>query len=431
MLPVRMLLRFVARLAAKRRSPGHDAASRESSLPPGRTAMLRAAGSLLRITLVGECVVCGGGGLERRWTPTTRLARLCAIPRASSPRPHMQRTFVLFALSATLGCSRLGLEHDTSGVDAVGLDAAPGSDGVDASGGLVLGDRDASTPPSDAAPGSDAAPTPDASWPPASDIPTPPRTDDLDRLYCGLDNGQLVAAALRAGACLDVVPAGILDEAARGFVFGEMMTASYYPVTFGNCELLSCLARAADCAAAEACNEARFGEPCDNFQRRCDGDVLEACTWVGDEYRYLDAQNCTRLGATCVEDDIDGRPSARCEGAPPTGDCGFYGACDGDIARRCTDPFGDGDGASFDIDCAQIVEGGTCVETAVGGEAPGPTCLPADFECTPSFAEGFSCLDDSRMSICLYGRVLELDCRDYGYAGCGDGDAFFSTRCVE
>jgi len=334
------------------------------------------------------------------------------------------RLAVVVLVFATVGCSRLGLERDATSEDG-------GPSGADVGSDVVIGDVAVDAVPGDDAPVAvDATPSPDAALPPVPPIPTPERSTALDALYCGLDNGQLVAAALRAGACLDVPPAGILNEAARGFVFGEMMTSGYYPVTYGNCELLLCLARATDCDAAAACNEARIGEPCGDYERVCDGDELRACIWTGEETRMVAVQNCERMGGRCEDRDVDGRPQARCVGAPPTGDCGFYGQCDGDIARRCTDPFGDGEAAAFDVDCAELVDGGTCVETAVGGEAPGPTCLPADYECTPSFAEGFECLDDSRMNICLFGRIVELDCADYGYSTCGRGDAFFTTRCL-
>ena len=82
------------------------------------------------------------------------------------------------------------------------------------------------------------------------------------------------------------------------------------------------------------------------------------------------------------------------------------------------------------IDCGDLVEGGTCIETPVGGEAPGPTCTHPDEACTNAFAGGFSCdAATGNINICLYGEIATFNCVSEGYSGCDSGE-FFGVRCV-
>lgn len=265
-------------------------------------------------------------------------------------------------------------------------------------------------------------------------FPTPPRSAELDRLYCSLDNGQLVRSAVMAGACLNLSMAGVLDDAARGFVYGPMMQGGYGRATLGNCDLLACLAAAPDCAAAEACDLARQRGPCDpNVDvARCDGNVLEACQWDGAGASWLAVQDCTRMGSVCQELNCGGmecRREAVCAGTTPVERCGFYDTCIGDAAFRCAaGGWSSQTTAAFAIDCSELIEDGTCRETAVGGEAPGATCLPVDAECQQNFGDGFVCNLDGTMQICLFGRLEQIDCNDFGFSSCADG--FFAQRCV-
>jgi len=127
---------------------------------------------------------------------------------------------------------------------------------------------------------------------------------DLETLYCELTDGTLVRAAIWASACLDLSMAGILDEAARGFVHGNVLTDAYAPVTYGNCDMLSCLAQVNTCADAEQCLSLVRGEACENdsFARRCNGQILEACQWNGTSNQWVRIQECQRLGAVCEAD---------------------------------------------------------------------------------------------------------------------------------
>ncbi len=55
---------------------------------------------------------------------------------------------------------------------------------------------------------------------------------------------------------------------------------------------------------------------------------------------------------------------------------------------------------------------------AIGGEVPGPLCVRAD-ECPPD--SGGNCDPATgTLSFCLHGERRELDCVDYGYAGCAE-----------
>ena len=96
---------------------------------------------------------------------------------------------------------------------------------------------------------------------------------------------------------------------------------------------------------------------------------------------------------------------------------------------RCLPVGNFGGGALVEIPCGELVDDGTCIETPIGGEFPGPACSSPARRCTNSFAAGFSCGDDGALTLCLYGEVIEIQCQDYGYADCEEGQ-FFDTRCV-
>ncbi len=333
-------------------------------------------------------------------------------------------------LVVSLGCSRspVNAGSDAAGgtVDARGVGGVPGR-------GDVGGADATAVPDADAMPDADD-PDADATElvPPVVDIATPERSDALDALYCELENGHLVQAALRGAACLDLSVAGVFDDASRGFVWGEMLRSGYAPVTLGYCELLRCLSNAGSCDEALACDAARRGGACEANTSRCDGDVLEVCDWTGEGYELIRVQECDRMGGRCVEIPCDGADCperATCVGPEQTEVCGYYGRCDGDLLRRCLEPDPEtGLPSEVTIDCSQLVEDGTCVEVAVGGEAPGPACLSRTASCQPSFAEGFACTGRATMSLCLYGEVIEIDCTEYGYSSCSDG-GFFGARC--
>ncbi|MCA9565240.1 MAG: hypothetical protein KC561_17200, partial [Myxococcales bacterium] len=279
---------------------------------------------------------------------------------------------------------------------------------------------------------------------PSQGIHTPEQTDDFQRRICGLDNAEIIAGALRAGACLDAPVAGILEDAARGLVFGRMLTDGYGSWLYGNCEFLSCLAFAQDCEEAEACNEARYGHNClgDDCARiscsggyRCDGSTLQLCEYdqQAEDGFWVDAQNCRLLSAECQETTCTEENcwnNASCvrgnEVVIPTGG---YGEClNGEVIRPFDSPGGPGVGLTERIQCDQLAEGATCSEVSVGGEVPGPMCLVEEPECDPQFGDS-TCNEDGTISLCLYGEYVSVDCADYGYRAC-DGQGFYTTRCV-
>jgi len=100
---------------------------------------------------------------------------------------------------------------------------------------------------------------------------------------------------------------------------------------------------------------------------------------------------------------------------------------------RCTDPDPvTGLQTEIPIDCSELVEGGTCAQVAVGGEAPGPTCTVEASDCTNAFAEGFACdPDQGILSVCLYGRIQQVRCADVGLSTCIEDGSFFNrVRCI-
>lgn len=276
----------------------------------------------------------------------------------------------------------------------------------------------------------DTTPAPDT----AEDTNPGHTATGLDLLYCELDNTLLLQSALRAGACLEgAAVAGVLDDAARGFVYGEIMTSGYSALTYGNCDFLACLANANSCTEAQACDDARVKELCSDtpYATRCSGNHLEICRWQSEEiYRWVRVQDCTRIeGGECQQEDVE---RAYCVGPVSIDSCpGYYGGCDGDDLIRCVGDRPDTNTVSeIRIDCSELVEGGTCIETAVGGEAPGPTCSLSEPECTNAFAEGFACDEATgTIEVCLYGQIVSVSCTDSGYSGCETG-SFFGVRCV-
>ena len=276
---------------------------------------------------------------------------------------HFTALGIAVAMVAT-GCSRTGFDDGEPDAEI---------DEVDASGDTMVDP----TPNADSNTmvdvGADIGPRP------APPIDTPNRSDALNQLYCELDNGHLVQAALRAHACLGVSIAGVMEDAARGFVGGEMLQSTYGRATLGNCDFLACLNNAENCAQARDCEDQRVLGQCDINDRymRCDGTWLDVCNWDGEDYHWTRIQDCSRLNAVCEECEGDRCfPQADCVFEESGEACeGYYGWCDGDVLRRCQD-FETSSGA---IPCDQLVEDGVCGEAPVGGEAPGPICRVANF----------------------------------------------------
>lgn len=333
------------------------------------------------------------------------------------PMSHAAAPALFLSVTLVLAVAACGGRTDIRGLGASSDAGGDAADGTNAP-------RDAAGDASAADAGDDASPEPL----PAPAIPTPPRSAALSALMCDLDNGELVAAALRGGACLDASVAGALEDAARGFVFDQTTYYTYAPTTYGSCRFLRCLAAAPDCVAARACDAARWGEPCEAGQARCDGDTLEYCLWTGEEYRWAQTQDCERAAASCRE---DGGGRAACVAAEPGPSCDrFVGECNGTQSPRCMGPDPEtGAYSAVLIDCDQVVSGGVCSEEPIGGEFPGPLCRSGNGACNPAFAEGFGCEGDDTMSYCLFGELRTLRCSDYGYGRCEDG-GFYATRCV-
>lgn len=332
---------------------------------------------------------------------------------------------LLAALALFAACSRTGAGPASGAADVVEPDSTDAAD--------ATVPRDTVSPPDTSAPDTPvAADVGDTGPRPAPALDTPPRSARVADLYCGLDNGQVVQGALRAAACLDESLPGLLDEASRGYVFGQLLLGGYAPSSLGNCDWLRCLNDAQDCDAAAACEAERDRGACDEWgASRCDGSWLEYCYGRFDSRpRWLRVQDCDRLEAECVEGDAAvGFVAATCRSGPPSESCWSYGSCDGRDSVLC---------GAYDVElsgyaetrlpCDEVVDGGICVETPVGGEAPGPTCVVAEPDCVASFGEGFGC-DGSALTLCLFGRQTTIDCRDYGYATCEPGD-FFGGRCA-
>jgi hypothetical protein len=331
----------------------------------------------------------------------------------------------LCACAVFMGCDGLGtseLSDETDTSDPAVPDTSSPND---------IGSVD-TTPPSD------TTPTPNPGGPdPAPEWAEPTRSAATDALYCGLSGGQMVQGALRAHACLqDVYVVGMLDDAARGFVWGEVMQSGYFSATYGDCNFLVCLNNADNCEQAVQCAEARQGANCEALgaSSSCDGSTLQVCMEVGREGVLTDVQDCARAGGRCVQADCEApdcnRPSAWCELPRTTAECAsYYGACDGDNLVRCSpaDPSTETLGLTV-IPCNELVENGTCREFAVGGEVPAPACVRRDSDCSVGTSEGFQCLDETTLQYCLFGERRTLRCTDYGYARCAQGDVG-DVRC--
>ena len=287
------------------------------------------------------------------------------------------------------------------------------------------------TTPADTTP-VDTSPPPPREAPP---LPTPDRSLATSELYCGLSNGQLVQGALRGAACLNLPAAAFLDDLSRGLFYGEVLLAGYTKATFGSCEFVQCLNDATDCEQARDCDAARLLGPCDQNERvrRCDGSMLEACLWDGTEYRWYRTTDCERVGAECVERVCPNGaclPTATCVREPMLPFCDYYGRCEGNNLVRCMP----NDGAAsyameVTLDCGDLAEGGTCIETPVGGEVPGPACVAPEPDCVNAFG-GASCASERELTLCLFGRKTTVDCTAYGYDRCEAGRSSFESRCV-
>lgn len=267
-------------------------------------------------------------------------------------------------------------------------------------------------------------------------LPTPARSDRTARLFCGLDNGQLVQGALRGAACLGLSTAAALDDLARGPFFGEVLLSGYERATYGACEFLRCLNDATDCEAAERCALEHRGDPCEYVRdvSRCDGGTLQNCLFDGVSYRWFATTGCERVGAECLQTSCAVGEScelrATCVGPEMTEACPYYGACEGDSLVRCLPaqaaPFS---ALRVTVPCGEVAEGATCIETPVGGELPGPTCAVPEPDCVNAFPNT-SCADDTNLTLCLFGRRVTVDCVAYGYTRCNASESGFNSRCM-
>jgi hypothetical protein len=197
---------------------------------------------------------------------------------------------------------------------------------------------------------------------------------------------------------------------------------------------VQCLNDATTCEQARECDAARLKGPCDAGRvGRCDGSTLEACLYDGLDWRWYATTDCERVGAACVERVCPNGaclPTATCVREPMLQFCDYYGRCDGNNLVRCMP----NDGAStysleVTLDCGDLMEGGTCIETPVGGEVPGPACVAPEPDCINAFG-GSSCESDRELSICLFGRKTTVDCAAYGYDRCDEGVNGFASRCL-
>jgi hypothetical protein len=314
-----------------------------------------------------------------------------------------------------------------TGSSAVGEDASADTAAADTTAADTAA---ADTAPADTAP-IDTSPPPPREAPP---LATPTRSAATEALYCGLSNGQLVQGALRGAACLNLPAAAFLDDLSRGMFYGNLLLAGYLKATFGSCEFVQCLNDATTCEQARECDAARLKGPCDAGRvGRCDGSTLEACLYDGLDWRWYATTDCERVGAACVERVCPNGaclPTATCVREPMIQFCDYYGRCDGDNLVRCMP----NDGASsysleVTLDCGDLMEGGTCIETPVGGEVPGPACVAPEPDCINAFG-GSSCESDRELSICLFGRKTTVDCAAYGYDRCDEGVNGFASRCL-
>ncbi|MFT4703680.1 MAG: hypothetical protein ACI81R_001372 [Bradymonadia bacterium] len=74
---------------------------------------------------------------------------------------------------------------------------------------------------------------------------------------------------------------------------------------------------------------------------------------------------------------------------------------------RCS-PVGDfAGGAPVEVSCGEIIDSGTWVETAIGGEFPGPICFSPAQERVNSFAQELSCDGSGAPTFCGFGEILE------------------------
>jgi hypothetical protein len=92
------------------------------------------------------------------------------------------------------------------------------------------------------------------------------------------------------------------------------------------------------------------------------------------------------------------------------------------------------DGAStyaleVSLDCGSVAEGGTCIETPVGGEVPGPACAAPEPDCVNAFG-GTSCESERELTLCPFGRKTTVDCTDFGYDRCKAGESTFEAGCI-
>jgi len=199
---------------------------------------------------------------------------------------------------------------------------------------------------------------------------------------------QLATACIKYAACGQTSVIGCLD----GAPYAESLVSVYRP------NEIRCLADAdVDCSAQLACIEDTCsGEFCEvgtcgsETPLSCNGDRIEMCG----ANMVLSAYDCSIYGEACKE--TFGQPYCGTLDAPPC----TISHCEGDVLIRC-------DGEAHRIDCSALYSGGACLLRA-------QRCAFAD-ECSP--AELPSCIGDV-LHACVQGAIVELDCRELGFARC-------------
>lgn len=135
------------------------------------------------------------------------------------------------------------------------------------------------------------------------------------------------------------------------------------------------------------------------YPERCDGTRALGCS-----NEVLVAFDCAQVGATC---NLEGT-SAQCVGS---GSACTASRCDGTKLIRCTG------GHEYTYQCAEMFQGGTCVDDGRSGHSCGfgPDC-----------GETATC-NGNTSQLCVLGAQISIDCVASGYAGCSLGSCLTAT----
>ncbi len=144
-----------------------------------------------------------------------------------------------------------------------------------------------------------------------------------------------------------------------------------------------------------------------SYEAYCHGNLLHTCRekwsteWVVD---------CSGSGGVC-ELDLDN--NAYCVGTgDPCDEESFDEHCDGSEQVFCLG------GKESRIDCSLLNQDAVCVE-----EYGLPICMFGS-ECEIHSNE--EC-NDGVITFCMLGKVMDLDCREFGYSGCNTNDYYGMT----